>query len=277
MTRYRRAEFVSLGRSSELTVMTPVRPGMVPGEIRTYEERLKLVLTSIRERALSGVPTPIGQVPTIHFARWVIIRPEQYLRFSNVPGLHYEVPPTPGDDGDPRALPDSRVLPYEPDYVPLSPGIDEAAEPPVLPTWLLFTSNYDGDLKTYIRFFSTEVAADLDRVWSNCQGYPERGATDFDAFWDYIRRHQINTEAFYSAYPSLTTPRIHQLRVFRDAFDAFVARTRKPDGSSIDEIGALLDDFIRDHQAYTEDFPGRGGLYDETQDNRRAELRKWKR
>jgi hypothetical protein len=235
------------------------------------------LLSSLNDRANKGVPTPISAIATIHFARWFVIRPEQYLRYSSVPGISYEVPPDERfPNGDPSAtnptLPQSVVADYEPDYRP-----EGAPETPVLPTWLVFTSNYDGDLKAYIRMFSERIAGEMDRIWSNCEGYPAGGARDFERFWLYVRAHQIETNAFFAAYPELSTARVQQLRVFKNRFDAFVARTRDRSGRSVPEIGALLDEFIAENQAYTKDFPDDVGLYDEEQTSRLSEIRKWRR
>jgi hypothetical protein len=265
-------------RVTEVTIMTPIKRGFIPGEYRTYEERLRSLLSSLNDRANKGVPTPISAIATIHFARWFIVRPEQYLRYSSVPGLAYEVPPQAGfPSDDPHAaaptLPHSILADYQPDYRPA----DDTSELPTLPSWLVFTSNYDGDLKAYIRMFSERIAGEMDRIWSHCEGYPVAGANDFERFWLYVRAHQIETNAFFAAYPELSTARVQQLRVFKDHFDAFVARTRDRDGRSVAEIGALFDEFIAENQAYTKDFPDDEGLYDQEQTKRLAEIRKWRR
>jgi hypothetical protein len=122
--------------------------------------------------------------------------------------------------------------------------------------------SFDGELSAYVRRVVQTIGEDVDKIWGNCYGYP--GTRDFEKFWIYARRHQIPTDAFYAAYPTLTVPRIHQLRVFKERFDEFIARTRKPDGSSRDEIGPLLDEFLRSNLQYTSDFPASGGTYDES-------------
>lgn len=263
------------GRVTEVTVLTPIKRGFIPGEYRTYEERLRSLLMNLNDRANAGVPTPISAIATIHFARWFLIRPEQYLRYSDVKSVAYEAPEP--REPDPHAstptLPHNVPKPYSPDYLE-APAAPDA---PVLPSWLVFTSNYDGDLKSYIRMFSERIASEMDRIWSNCEGYPRAGAKDFERFWLYVRAHQIETNAFFAAYPELSTARVQQLRVFKDQFDAFVARTRGPDGKSVADIGALFDAFVTEQQAYTKSFPDDAGLYDDEQTGRLTELRKWRR
>jgi Dyp-type peroxidase family len=87
---------------------------------------------------------------------------------------------------------------------------------------LLFTSNFDGDMKLYFRNFALELTGDIDRVWSNCEGYP--GARDFDRLWRYVKEHQINTRLFYSAYPMLTMPEIERLDALRKGFGEFLRK-----------------------------------------------------
>lgn len=227
------AESKSVGTANELTLLTPIATGQVPGERRTYEERLREALDSVQDRIEKGIPTPISISARIHFARWVILRPEQYLR---------------------RAHTEDRAA--------------GNAKPPN--SWLLFTSNFDGSLASYLRDFSVYLHEDVDRIWSNCEGYP--GARNFERFWLYARRHQINTSAFYAAYPELSVAQIQQLSAFRDRFDEFVARTRRPDGSSVDNIGPAFDKFLAEYQQFTRDFPGPGGTFDEFQARRILEL-----
>jgi hypothetical protein len=243
------AQSKTVGGVTELTLFTPIKPGPIPGERRTYEERLRQELASVQRRVDRSLNTPISLVPTIHFARWLILRPEQYLQGACFPA---NAPPT--------------LDPYTPAGQPTHDYRFRS--------WLFFTSNFDGDLKDYLREFSSFLASDVDRVWGNCEGYPEGGSLDFDAYWQYAKHFQIPTDAFFNAYPGLTVPRIHQLALFKKRFEAFVRATRDADGRSIEGIGDLLDRFIVENQAYTADFPAIGGSYDEDQRGRTAELRK---
>lgn len=277
MSIYKAAESIRLKGATELTVMTPIRRGLISGEIRTYEERLRSALQSLKKRAAQSIPTPIGQIPTIHFARWYILRPEQYLRFSTIPHITEADPSHPFQTSSrPPSLPETRLSLQDPNYRELTGDASDTESAPTLPSWLVFTSNFDGDLKAYIREFSSNLATDLDLIWSNCEGYPDRGAADFETFWAYIQSYQLEVGAFFAAYPELTTPRIQQLAAFKDAFDAFVVRTRNSDGTSVETIGRELDAFIQLQQAYTQDFPDAGGLYDAQQADRRAALERRK-
>jgi hypothetical protein len=247
---YQVAQSKFVGGVTELVLLTPITPGPIPGQRRTYEERLRQELGSIQRRVDRGLNTPISVIPTIHYAGWLILRPEQYLQGAC---FLKESPPT--------------LDPYVP--ADQNPTHDYRFR-----SWLFFTSYFDGDLKDYLREFSNFLGKDVDRVWGNCEGYPEGGSLDFEAFWQYAKRYQIATDAFFNAYPFVTVPRVYQLKVFKDRFAAFVRATRKADGTSVDGIGDLLDKFIVENQAYTADFPAIGGTYDVDQGARAAELRK---
>jgi hypothetical protein len=76
---------------------------------------------------------------------------------------------------------------------------------------LLFASNYDGSLDSYMDDFINKVAYGLNLVFSNGIGYPRTrfmlagGAKEELTFKHYLRRHQVPTQVWYKAYPGLTT------------------------------------------------------------------------
>jgi len=75
---------------------------------------------------------------------------------------------------------------------------------------VIFVSNYDGSLESYMDDFINKVSFGLNVVFSNGIGYPRTrwmlldGARDEQKFKDYLRRHQMPTQAWYNAHPSLT-------------------------------------------------------------------------
>lgn len=77
-------------------------------------------------------------------------------------------------------------------------------------TRLLFASNYDGSLESYMDDFINKVAWGLNLVFSNGVDYPRTdwlvkgGARREQRFKAYLRRHELPTEVWYKAYPGLT-------------------------------------------------------------------------
>ncbi len=55
--------------------------------------------------------------------------------------------------------------------------------------YLVFETNFDGDLDTYLTRLATETPEFVDDVWKHCVGYP--GVTDVDAFIAYMKKCQI--------------------------------------------------------------------------------------
>ncbi len=289
------AESKTTGVVSEFTLLTPIKPGLIPGEMRTYEQRLRDHLESLHKRESSGIPSFTRLITNIHYARWFVLRPEQFLQYSNVPNFVDYVVEKPseedrpdGDSATTKAPSSLHNIPHQiDDFEDVSAEInakkkggseradtdsDTKKEKARFVSWLIFTSNFDGDLKSYARKVAEFIGDDADRIWGNCYGYP--GTHNFERWWLYARRHQIPTDAFYAAYPHLTVPRIHQLSTFKSKFDEFVARTRNPDGSSRSDIGGLFDEFLRENLQYATNFPGAGGIYDAEQAQRTQDLRK---
>ncbi|MGW4599423.1 hypothetical protein ACWEOA_29660 [Streptomyces sp. NPDC004457] len=75
---------------------------------------------------------------------------------------------------------------------------------------VIFASDYDGSLESYMDDFIDKVAWGLNAVFSNGRGYPRTrwlvldGAGDEQAFKNYLRCHQVPTQVWYSAYDTST-------------------------------------------------------------------------
>jgi len=116
---------------------------------------------------------------------------------------------------------------------------------------LIFTSNYDGSMWQYLRDFSTLIADDMDRVWNNCEGYPELGCRDFEAFWDYVKAHQVKTTAFYAAIPDETLLERQALRQFKANFDVFMAQRCGNDAQCSEAaFKEAFNQFVLQNQSY---------------------------
>jgi hypothetical protein len=75
---------------------------------------------------------------------------------------------------------------------------------------LIFTSNFDGTMESYMDDFVDMLAWSLNLFASNGVGFPRTrwlifgGANDEQAYKNYLRNQQVPTQVWYSAYPSLT-------------------------------------------------------------------------
>jgi|SRR6266853_691098 len=75
---------------------------------------------------------------------------------------------------------------------------------------MIFASNYDGSLESYMDDFINKVGWGLNLVFSTAIGYPHTnwlvldGSKDEQKFKYTLRRHELPTEVWYKAYPGLT-------------------------------------------------------------------------
>jgi hypothetical protein len=143
----------TIGQVTELTVIAPLKPGAAAS--------LRQVLNGLQVTPES----PIKQIGTIHFARWVII------------------------DNDSR---------------------------------LLFTSNFDGSWENYLRDFSQKTPEGMDRIFGHCDGYPEGGCRDFEAFKNYVAKYQVTTDLFYAAYPETSVKGVTEALRVKKLTDEFL-------------------------------------------------------
>ena len=143
----------TVGQVTELTLIAKLKPGVGPA----YRQALAA--------AQKNPSALLGQLATIHFARWVLF------------------------DNDTR---------------------------------LMFSSNFDGELIAYLRDFSVKMPAQMDGAFGACEGYPEKGCKDFEAFTQFVYDRQVETNVFYAAYGDLTVKTILKAGRMKKLADDFV-------------------------------------------------------
>jgi len=91
---------------------------------------------------------------------------------------------------------------------------------------ILFASNYDGSLDSYMDDFINQVGFGLNVVFSNGIGYPTTrwlladGAKDEQTFKYFLRRHELPTEVWYNAHPSMTAVELERNSRIRNGLEA---------------------------------------------------------
>jgi hypothetical protein len=71
-----------------------------------------------------------------------------------------------------------------------------ASEDHLKSRYLVFETNFDGDLDTYLQRMATETREFVDAVWKHCVGFP--GTSDAPAFIAYMKKCQIKTTFFFA-------------------------------------------------------------------------------
>jgi hypothetical protein len=72
---------------------------------------------------------------------------------------------------------------------------------------LLFSSNFDGDVDTYLEGLRTGMAEEADAIWGHCRSYPGHG--NAGTFRAYMRAHQLEAALFFAAYGEQTVADVH--------------------------------------------------------------------
>src|SRR6266568_3217270 len=192
-------ESKNVGGVSEVTLLTPIKKGFIPGEGRTYEQRLHQALTSTQERIANGYPTAISTIPTIHFARWLILRPQQYLC----------------GDVDPQGR-----LTYGATNLADDTAIKLEMEK--LTSWLFFTSNCEG-------YPAKGASRDFDGFWAYAKKYQLTTHAFYNAYpgLSVPRIHQLAAfKDLFDAFVARTRDGDgRSIDGLAEAFDQFVAET----------------------------------------------------
>lgn len=81
---------------------------------------------------------------------------------------------------------------------------------------LFFMTCYDGSWENYIADFVNKIADVLDVQLLNFEGFSNEGTRSMAAFRRWLRRVQIQSEVFYSAYPLSTVRNIMSVRQLVD-------------------------------------------------------------
>jgi hypothetical protein len=110
--------------------------------------------------------------------------------------------------------------------------------------YLVWESNCDGDLNTYLTDLAAAIPEQLDAIWTHCVGYP--GAANLQAFIGYMKACQIETTFYFAAVNDKTVPEtLRALRTQR-AVSNFITTHQGMDPS---HLQTEFNQFLRDLNA----------------------------
>lgn len=117
--------------------------------------------------------------------------------------------------------------------------------------YLVFESNFDGDLDTYLGRMAREIPELVESVWSHCAGYP--GVRDPSAFAAYMKNCQIETTFYFADVNNHTVEStLRALKVQASVAD-FIARHQ---GKPAAELQAAFRAFFEKMQKMPTPQPG---------------------
>ena len=90
--------------------------------------------------------------------------------------------------------------------------------------YLIFTSNFDGELDPYLDALASQMPAEAHEIWRHCAGYP--GEVSGQAFKTYIRRHSVPNSFFVAAYGDASVAQVRSSIALKKRFADFVARAQ---------------------------------------------------
>jgi hypothetical protein len=89
---------------------------------------------------------------------------------------------------------------------------------------LVFSSNFDGDLDSYLDDLCEALAPEASEIWGRCIGCPDRARGA--ALKDYLKHNQIDCGFFYAAYGEATVSQVKASLDQRDRLVAFATRAQ---------------------------------------------------
>lgn len=90
-----------------------------------------------------------------------------------------------------------------------------------LPT-LIFTSNLDGDIDSYLDELAEAFAEHVPEIWGRCVGGPQ----DANGLKAYLKHNQIDCGFFYAAYGEATVPKVKASLAQREKLADFATRAQ---------------------------------------------------
>jgi hypothetical protein len=105
--------------------------------------------------------------------------------------------------------------------------------------YLVFETNFDGDLDTYLTRMAKETPEFVDAVWKHCVGYP--GVSDLAAFIAYMKKCQIETTFYFADINDRTVQQSLKALRTQAAVAHFIEKHQgKPPAEMQREFGVLV-------------------------------------
>jgi hypothetical protein len=120
--------------------------------------------------------------------------------------------------------------------------------------YLVFETNFDGDLDTYLSRMAREIPEHVDAIWQHCWGYP--GVQDVGAFVAYMKKCQITTTFYFADVNNKTVQQTLKALQTQGAVAEFIATNQ---GLAPAELQKSFAGFLQMLRTAPPPIPGRPG------------------
>ena len=106
--------------------------------------------------------------------------------------------------------------------------------------YLIFESNFDGELEPYLKQLATEARDEVHNIWQHCIAYP--GVQNIDAFIAYMKRCQVETTFYFADVNSKTVQQTLQALQTQSAVASFIEKNQ---GKPPEELQPAFIEFVK--------------------------------
>ncbi len=106
--------------------------------------------------------------------------------------------------------------------------------------YLIFESNFDGELEPYLKQLATEARDEVHNIWQHCIGYP--GEQNVDSFIAYMKRCQVETTFYFADVNNKTVLQTLQALQTQSAVALFIEKNQ---GKPSEELQPAFLEFLR--------------------------------
>ena len=99
--------------------------------------------------------------------------------------------------------------------------------------YLIFTSNLDGDIDSYLDDLCDTLAPEAQEIWGRCVGCP--ASASGPALKKYLKHNQIESGIFFAAYGQATVGKVKEALAQREQMIAFAIRAQGMDPAALQQ------------------------------------------
>jgi len=105
--------------------------------------------------------------------------------------------------------------------------------------YLIFESNFDGELESYLKQLATEGRDEVHSIWQHCIGYP--GVQNVNSFIAYMKRCQVETTFYFADVNNKTVQQTLQALQTQSAVASFIEKNQ---GKPSEELQPAFIEFM---------------------------------